>query len=202
MLQYVAECCAVVQCVAVANTHSWNTFFGGPKSHVFKRGALQYVAVCCSELLSWTHFRGILFPEIPNLTFTREACCSVLHSVLQCVAVANTPSLNTFSGDPKFHAAAPHSFSSPPPAVQKFPKVNSTVVLNSKFSCNLTFEKFYLLAQQLPPLEPLRNVCVCVCVCVCVDVCVDVCVCRCVCVDVFICVCVSWLVHAYDFTHS
>ena len=130
-----AVCDSVLQGFAVVNTPSYNTFSGDPKSHVYIRGMLQYVAECCAVVQCVAV--GIRFSEVPNLMFSKEVCCSMLRcvtlscsrehtfveytfrrsqisrlqkrcvavcrSVLRCVAVMNTHPWNTFSGDPKSH---------------------------------------------------------------------------------------------------
>jgi len=83
VLQHVAVCCNVLQCVA---THC-GTFWGGCPGHRLIRVAvccsvLQYVAVCCSMLQSvWCSVLQCAVARCCVLQCAAECC-----SVLQCVA--------------------------------------------------------------------------------------------------------------------
>ena len=105
MLQSVAECCRVLQCVAGRCSVSWGSARTQCDPHPAPRTSthpthtvFQCVAVCCSVLQCVAVSAGVL----PDLTAiltgssninTSYSCCSVLQcaavccSVLQCVAV-------------------------------------------------------------------------------------------------------------------
>ena len=90
VLQCVAVCCSVLQCVAVCLVNE--------SCHAYKRvmwlSVLQCVAVCCSVSCEWllsriptSHVTYVADFCMSLVTYFKEWCDSVCCSVLQCVAV-------------------------------------------------------------------------------------------------------------------
>ena len=79
MLQYVAVCCSVLQCVAVSET--W-------RFHTERARVLQCVAVCCSVLQCVAVCCSELHSVRPGIfTWHERMCCSALQHVVACCSV-------------------------------------------------------------------------------------------------------------------